>query len=151
MAPLSRFASGLTWLRGDSRFIQATLPADSVADGKLADLTGPGITDRWGVTSTDLGAAVVAPDGKLVAVFGDTFAGHRVGSGDWRSPVVLIGTGDAGTPIVWGRAAGPTPTTHGNCASTSTTTARPGAAGASAPCVHRICCASTTCSTSTSL
>ena len=109
MAPLSRFASALTWLRGDSRFVQAALPADSLADGKLADLTGPGITDRWGVTSTDLGAAVIAPDGKLVAVFGDTFSGHRVGSGDWRSPVVLIGTGDAATPIVWERAGGPDP------------------------------------------
>ncbi len=47
---MSRFASALTWLRGDGRFIQAALPAGAAADGKLADLTGPGITDRWGVT-----------------------------------------------------------------------------------------------------
>ncbi len=96
----------MTWLRGDRRFIQAALPATSSADGKVADLTGPGITDRWGVTSTDLGAAVIAPDGRLVAVFGDTFSGSRVGRGDWRSPVILIGAGDAGAPIVWERAGG---------------------------------------------
>jgi hypothetical protein len=78
-------------------------------DGKLADLTGPGITDHWGVTATDLGAAVIAPNGKLVAVFGDTFSGNRVGEGSWRSPVVLIGTGSAQQPIRWERAGGPNP------------------------------------------
>ena len=64
-------------------------------EGKLADITGPGITDRWGVTCTDLGASIVAPNGTLISVFGDTFSGDRVGQGDWRSPVILIGTGDA--------------------------------------------------------
>lgn len=78
-------------------------------DGKVVDLTGPGRTERWGVTCTDLGASVIAPDGKLVSVFGDTFSGRRVGQGDWRSPVVLIGTGDAHTPIVYERAGGPDP------------------------------------------
>lgn len=106
---MSRFASALSWLRGDARFAQAALPLNSTADGKVADLTGPGITDRWGVTSTDLGAAVTAADGNLVAVFGDTFSGQRVGRGDWRSPVLLIGRGDARTPIVWDRAGGPDP------------------------------------------
>src|ERR1700726_905535 len=60
----------------------------AAALGKLADLTGPNITERWGVTCTDLGASVLAPNGKLVSVFGDTFSGRRVGQGDWRSPVV---------------------------------------------------------------
>jgi hypothetical protein len=78
-------------------------------DGKMADITGPDISDRWGVTATDLGACVVAPNGKLVAVFGDTFSGNRVGEGTWRSPVVLIGTGDAQQPITWERAGGPDP------------------------------------------
>jgi hypothetical protein len=80
-----------------------------VIDGKLADITGPGITDRWGATSTDLGASVLAPNGKLVSVFGDTFSGNRVGHGDWRSPVVLIGTGDATHRITYERAGGPDP------------------------------------------
>lgn len=79
------------------------------SDGKWVDLTGPGITDRWGVTATDLGAAVTAPDGKLVAVFGDTFSGNRVGEGSWRSPVILIGTGDARSAVRWERAGGPDP------------------------------------------
>jgi hypothetical protein len=33
-------------------------------NGKVVDLTGPGLTDRWGVTCTDLGASVAAPSGK---------------------------------------------------------------------------------------
>ncbi|MEZ0365525.1 DUF4185 domain-containing protein [Mycobacterium sp. pUA109] len=79
------------------------------AVGKLADITGPGITDRWGATCTDLGASVQAPNGTLVSVFGDTFSGSHVGHGDWRSPVVLIGTGDAGHRIRYQRAGGPDP------------------------------------------
>ena len=78
-------------------------------DGKLVDITGPGITDRWGVTCTDLGASITAPNGTLVSVFGDTFSGSSVGDGDWRSPVILIGTGDANHPISYQRAAGADP------------------------------------------
>lgn len=78
-------------------------------DGKIADITGPGITDRWGVTCADLGASIVAPNGTLVSVFGDTFSGNRVGHGDWRSPVVLIGSGDAAHPIRYQRAGGADP------------------------------------------
>jgi hypothetical protein len=77
--------------------------------GKLADITGPGITDRWGATCTDLGASVVAPNGTLVSVFGDTFSGNSAGEGDWRSPVILIGTGDADRAISYHRAGGPDP------------------------------------------
>lgn len=77
--------------------------------GKLADITGPGITDRWGATCTDLGASVVAPNGTLVSVFGDTFSGNSVGQGDWRSPVILVGTGDARHPISYQRAGGTDP------------------------------------------
>jgi hypothetical protein len=79
------------------------------AAGKLADVTGPGITDRWGVTCADLGASVRAPGGDLVSVFGDTFSGNAVAQGDWRSPVVLIGRGDAGTPVRYERAGGADP------------------------------------------
>ncbi|MDF2824956.1 MAG: hypothetical protein K0R68_2364 [Mycobacterium sp.] len=105
---MNRLSAALARLRADP-FAQAALPADARGDGKVADLTGPGLTDRWGVTATDLGATVRAPDGTLVAVFGDTFSGRSVGHGDWRSPVVLIGAGDAQTPIRWERAGGPDP------------------------------------------
>jgi len=44
---------------------------------------------------------VIAPNGKLVSVFGDTFSGRKVGQGDWRSPVVLIGTGDADHEVAY--------------------------------------------------
>ncbi|MGV0625640.1 DUF4185 domain-containing protein [Mycolicibacter minnesotensis] len=74
--------------------------------GKLGNVTGPGITDRWGVTCADLGASTVAPNGTLVSVFGDTFAGARVGQGDWRSPVILIGSGDPEHLVRYERAGG---------------------------------------------
>jgi hypothetical protein len=61
------------------------------------------------VTCADLGASVTAPNGKLVSVFGDTFSGRKVGRGDWRSPVILIGRGDANNRIVYERAGGPDP------------------------------------------
>jgi len=88
------------------------LPAAAVAaegEAKLADITGPGITDRFGVTSTDLGVSILAPNGKLVSVFGDTFSGNSVGQGEWRSPVVLIGIGDAAHRIAYERAGGEDP------------------------------------------
>src|SRR5581483_9903958 len=52
------------------------LPGSRRKDGKLADITGPGITDRWGVTCTDLGASVGAPNGSLVSVVGGTVSGN---------------------------------------------------------------------------
>ena len=75
-------------------------------DGKVTDITGRGITDRFGVTATDLGVSIIGPDGKLVSVFGDTFSGDRVGEGDWRSPVALKGSGDADHKIQFDAAVG---------------------------------------------
>lgn len=57
---------------------------------KIATLTGPGRTDGYGVGGTDLGVVATAPDGRLVAVFGDTFDQATVGGPGWRSPVVLF-------------------------------------------------------------
>lgn len=58
---------------------------------KVTDLTGPGHTDAFGIGGTDLGTTTTAPDGRLVSVFGDTFASPRAGGRGWRSPVVLFG------------------------------------------------------------
>lgn len=77
---------------------------------KLRDLTGPGHTDEYGVGGTDLGAAALAPDGRLVAVFGDTFERAGVGGRGWRSPVVLFADPDSvrtGTGLRWTGSAGP--------------------------------------------
>ena len=75
---------------------------------KVKDLTGPGHTDRFGIGGTDLGVTVVAPDGRLVSVFGDTFEKAGVGGPGWRSPVVLFGDpATVRTGIVWTGAAGP--------------------------------------------
>src|SRR4029079_15005603 len=90
--------------RGD-----VAIAAGPLLNGKVADLTGPRLTGRWGASCADLGASVVAPNGTLVSVFGDTFSGRKVGQGDWRSPVVLIGTGDADHEIVYERAGGDDP------------------------------------------
>jgi hypothetical protein len=95
---------------GVERLMERIKPYDKTelppVDGKIEDLTGVGITSQWGVTSTDLGASIIMPNGKLLSVFGDTFSGGRVGEGDWRSPVGLIGTGDANNPIKYDHAAG---------------------------------------------
>lgn len=75
---------------------------------KIKNLTGPGQTDAYGIGGTDLGAAVTAPDGRLVAVFGDTFEKAGVGGRGWRSPVVLFGDPDSvPTGLVWTGSAGP--------------------------------------------
>ncbi|GAA4866604.1 DUF4185 domain-containing protein [Saccharopolyspora cebuensis] len=75
---------------------------------KVKDLTGPGRTDRFGIGGTDLGTMATAPDGRLVAVFGDTFEQATVGGPGWRSPVVLFGDpASARRGIEWTGAAGP--------------------------------------------
>jgi len=75
---------------------------------KVRDLTGPGHTDRFGIGGTDLGATAVAPDGRLVSVFGDTFAGPTVGGHGWRAPVVLFADPDSvRAGLQWTGSAGP--------------------------------------------
>lgn len=56
---------------------------------RMGEVTGPGITSDWGVTSTDLGIPARTPDGRILAIFGDTWSEQGVGNGDWRSPVGL--------------------------------------------------------------
>lgn len=74
---------------------------------KVVDLTGPGITDRFRIGGTDLGTTTTAPDGRLVSVFGDTFASPRAGGRGWRSPVVLFGDpASVPTGVRWTGAAG---------------------------------------------
>jgi len=74
---------------------------------KVADLTGPGLSDRFGMHSTDLGIPVDAGDRGKLFVFGDTFSGPRVGEGDWRSPTGLYSrTTDLNSGIKWDSAVG---------------------------------------------
>jgi hypothetical protein len=80
---------------------------------KVCDLTGPGLTDRFGVGGTDLGATVAAPDGRLVSVFGDTFESAGVGGPGWRSPVVLFADpGSVSDGLRWTGSAGPDDYAH---------------------------------------
>lgn len=105
------------------------------ATRKVRDLTGPGITTAFGMEGTDLGILARTPSGRLLAVFGDTFAGagmgaphvgrphpgieqcapttdERPGPGnpDWRSPAGLFSdTVDLSEGLEWTDAAGPGP------------------------------------------
>ncbi|MFN6552369.1 DUF4185 domain-containing protein [Mycolicibacterium septicum] len=106
---LSRWKSATNGRRSRARLAAAPVQPPAGRGAKLADVTGVGITDRWGVTATDLGASVLAPNGTLVSVFGDTFSGVHVGEGLWRAPVVLIGSGDAQHPIRYEHAGGSDP------------------------------------------
>ncbi|MGO1480119.1 MAG: DUF4185 domain-containing protein [Brachybacterium sp.] len=56
---------------------------------RLATVTGPGITTRFRMDATDLGAPAVTPDGRILVIFGDTFEEPAVGDSWWRSPVGL--------------------------------------------------------------
>jgi Domain of unknown function (DUF4185) len=97
-----------TAARRPARRRSAAVPTLPV-EGYVGDMTGPGITDTWGVTATDLGVSAVAPNGKLVSVFGDTFSGTTVGQGDWRAPVALLGSGDTNNRIQYQSAGGANP------------------------------------------
>ena len=67
-----------------------TAPASAAPSvTRMGEVTGPGITSGWGVTSTDLGIPARTPDGRILAIFGDTWSEQGVGNGDWRSPVGL--------------------------------------------------------------
>src|SRR5690625_2821330 len=57
---------------------------------RLKTVTGPGITTRFRMEATDLGAPAVTPDGRILVIFGDTFEEAAVGSSWWRSPVGLF-------------------------------------------------------------
>ncbi|MEU8782814.1 DUF4185 domain-containing protein [Streptomyces sp. NPDC048637] len=72
----------------------------------VKDLTGPGITDRFGMAATDLGVPVRTPDGRLLFVFGDTWEDQPLGN-DWRAPVALYSeTTDLAQGIEWSGAVG---------------------------------------------
>lgn len=75
---------------------------------RIQTLTGKAESGKWGVDMTDLGVMAQAPNGQLVAIFGDTFR-EKVGGPDWRSPVSLIGHYGADGKVVWDRAGGPDP------------------------------------------
>ena len=54
---------------------------------RLGEVTGPGRTDRLGANATDLGIPALAPDGRMLTVFGDTFDGPTARHGDNRAPI----------------------------------------------------------------
>ena len=62
------------------------------------------------MAATDLGVMARTPSGRILAIFGDTFRGPRVGAGDWRAPVGLFSdTKKLDDGIVWSQPAGGVP------------------------------------------
>ncbi|WP_231920173.1 DUF4185 domain-containing protein [Microlunatus soli] len=61
--------------------------ADGIRISKVADLTGPDITGKYGIGYVDLGIPVRCPDGRTLYVFGDSF-GPNWGD-NWKSPTAL--------------------------------------------------------------
>uniref|UniRef100_A0AAU2VFQ7 DUF4185 domain-containing protein n=1 Tax=Streptomyces sp. NBC_00003 TaxID=2903608 RepID=A0AAU2VFQ7_9ACTN len=79
---------------------------DGLVVTKVGDLTGPGITSRFGMEAADLGISARTPDGRLLFVFGDTFEEARVGGDGWRSPVALYARMLPGGEVAWTGAVG---------------------------------------------
>ncbi|MFD7019298.1 DUF4185 domain-containing protein [Streptomyces sp. NPDC059928] len=79
---------------------------DGLTVAKVGDLTGPGITSRFGMAAADLAIAARTPDGRLLFVFGDTFEEARMGGAGWRSPVALYGRMPPGGQVAWTGAVG---------------------------------------------
>lgn len=75
---------------------------------RMQPVTGPGITTRFRMEATDLGAPAVTPDGRILFIFGDTFEEAVVGGGNWRSPVGLYADPDVPLEdgITWTSAVG---------------------------------------------
>jgi hypothetical protein len=75
---------------------------------RLGEVTGPGRTDLYGANATDLGIPALAPDGRMLTVFGDTFDGPAALHGDNRAPIALYS--DPARPladrIIWTGAVG---------------------------------------------
>lgn len=92
MVPIDR----RTTLRATLAAAGLMLAAPSVAvagpragGAKVRNLTGPAETGGFAAPWTDLGIPVRCPDGSMLLVCGDTFAGGGVGGPDWRAPVAL--------------------------------------------------------------
>ena len=78
-------------------------PADGFV-GKVKDVTGPGLTDRWGMACTDLGASVRAAEAILERAAQDPEVTMLLVGGAWMSRFgqeLLVGQGrvaDGGGP-----------------------------------------------------
>lgn len=62
---------------------------DGIKITKIKNLTGPDITDVFGLEWVDLGCVTRTPDGRSLYVFGDSFSGDTLFESNWRSPTAL--------------------------------------------------------------
>jgi hypothetical protein len=71
----------------DSGLEYPPVQEDGIKITKVKDLTGPGITSKFGLDWVDLGVVRRCPDGRSLYVFGDSFSGNW--GDNWRSPTAL--------------------------------------------------------------
>jgi len=81
-------ASGVAPVPGTDEVTPPDAPA-AVGGRKVRNLTGPEETGAFAAPWTDLGIPVRCPDGSVLLVCGDSFAGSGVGAADWRAPIAL--------------------------------------------------------------
>ncbi len=80
---------------------------------RLKVLAGTQSPVQYGIGATDLGIPARTPDGRLLFVFGDTWADH-VGGANWRSPVGLYSsTTNLAAGVVFSGSAGAGANTQG--------------------------------------
>lgn len=61
---------------------------------RMGEITSPELTGHWGAGATDLGIPLIAPDGRMLTIFGDTFDGDAALVGDNRAPIALYADPD---------------------------------------------------------
>ncbi|UFU06002.1 DUF4185 domain-containing protein [Ruania halotolerans] len=92
--------------------VNAAGASAAVTSTKIKDLVGTQTPVQYGIGATDLGIPAIAPDGRAVWVFGDTWLDH-VGGTNWRSPVALYsGTTNPNAGVTFNGCAGNGATTQ---------------------------------------
>lgn len=92
---------------------EASLVTPGLTVTRMKVLAGTQSPVQFGVAATDLGAPTRTPDGRLLFVFGDTWADY-LGGANWRSPVALYSsTTDLATGVSFNGCAGAGTDTQG--------------------------------------
>jgi len=87
--------------------------AGPLAVTRMKVLAGTQSPVQYGIGATDLGIPALTPDGRMLFMFGDTWADH-VGGSNWRSPVALYSsTTDLTAGVVFNGRAGAGTATDG--------------------------------------
>lgn len=122
---------------GAAFFASTALPSPAAAAGltvsRIKVLAGTQSPVQYGIGATDLGIPVRTPDGRMLFMFGDTWA-DGVGGANWRSPVALYSsTTDLDAGVIFNGSAGAGANTQGTARSSGTTRTTPTSRRSSPP------------------